>query len=218
MQWIKLSYNRLLGFYSRQSLIILLLVLFIPNTGCQPQDKKRNPAPIRPSTVTIIAPEKLSAGTEDALILVSASDVPDNSPVTLVALNSYGPYRQRSLIRQGQALFRLPVAVTRSAGQLDLIATVGLGQAETQLQIAANEPVDPILVLVGPRSIIANGQDSTMVVAFPVDRWGNPIQDNTAVRIHARHPDQAISNKLGRQTTLTTYTQHLLAWTKLRSG
>ncbi|MFT4864369.1 MAG: hypothetical protein ACI9CV_000177 [Ilumatobacter sp.] len=74
----------------------------------------------------------------------------------------------------------VPAYLTRSSGVVTFRAYGAAGDdVSSSTVVVPARVVDPLDIVVGPRTIVANGADETMVVAFATDRFGNPLLDGT---------------------------------------
>lgn len=74
----------------------------------------------------------------------------------------------------------------------------------------SDHPVEPLMPLVVPRSIIADGKDAAMVVTVPIDQFGNPVAAGTPVQLRVLHPDNEMENML-------IHVHHSVAWANIVS-
>lgn len=154
--------------------------------------------------VQIAAPAEVEAGTE-VTVEVRAPLAADGTTAEVVVIAPYRTTVVAGTLRSGAAALPLPGDVTTAAGTVSLVAAVGQARAETNLLVIPGAAAEPVLPLVGARSIVADGADTAMVVAIPEDGYGNPLSDGTTVEFAIRRPDGGI----GRQTAAS---RHTLAW------
>jgi hypothetical protein len=174
---------------------------------------RADPPPPTVTALTIDAPAQWPAG-EDLPLRVTAQ-APDGTPVFLIAQGTFGSLPMTASLDNGQAHFRLPTAQSRAAGIVDLLARAGDQSATAQLELIPGQPVDPILPLVGPRSIRVGGEAWTMVIAIPMDAHANPVADGVEVIVRAQHAEDEITGA-GPELQHTS-TQHLFAWARIFS-
>lgn len=191
----------------------LLFVLLL--AACRAAPTAPAPALAGAPALIVAAPERSAVG-EVIPISVHGSNLADGTPVLLVAHGSFGVWPQRGSLQLGKAEFQLTPLQTSVAGAVSLAAYAGALEAAAETTILPGAPVDPILPLVGPRSIVADGAHTTMVVAIPLDRERNPVADMTSVIIRAQHPAQ-ISAQPGPLDTFLVSVNRLLAWTRVPS-
>jgi hypothetical protein len=176
---------------------------------------RADPPPLPPPTVTgltIDAPTQWHAGEEIPLRVTAQA--PDGTSLFLIAHGTFGSLPLAATFDNGEARLRLPAAQTRTAGIVDLLARAGDQSATARLELIPGEPVDPILPLVGPRSIRVGGEEWTMVVAIPMDAHANPVADGVEVIVRAQHPEDEIG---GAPELQRTHTDHLFAWARIFS-
>ncbi len=174
---------------------------------------------LAPTLLTISAPTSIRAGTP-ILVTVTSQPLANDQAVQLFLLNTNGTIVLSSNLLDGKATFTLDKSLTQIAGQVILVAQAGAARADFTLSIVANEAVEPVLALVGPRSIRADGEHWTMLTALPNDQFGNAVVDGTAVTVRALHPATGgTTQPIGADAieVLTAETGHLLAWLRIYS-
>ncbi len=139
------------------------------------------------STATVLsigAPEEVIAGTSISLTLESdgAGDV------RLDVIDAFATTTLTVAVLDGNTpvftSIEIPGAMTRSSGIVSFRAVGALGeQATTSTVVLPAAATDPLDVLVGPRTIVADGADETMAIGFVTDRFGNPILDGSPVEL-----------------------------------
>lgn len=132
--------------------------------------------------ITIEAPAEVDAGTALDVVLRSAEPT---GTIHLVALHATGSYRFEAELKDGTATITISPDRTTHAGAVTWLAHLGASTASAETVISSVGPIDPVVPLVGPRTVIADGADETMVVVLPVDRFGNPLVDGSSVHISA---------------------------------
>lgn len=171
------------------------------------------------TTLTLAAPTTIQAG---APVTISVTtDSPDSrQSVRLALFDAYGATILQDTLTDGHATFLLPGTRVQTTGQMRLVAQVGAVAATATLRIEAGAPVEPVLTLVGPRSITADGKHWAMLVAAPQDQYGNPVADETPVTVRIVHPARTLTSAGVANAdveTQTTTTAHLIAWQRLYS-
>ena len=82
----------------------------------------------------------------------------------------------------GSVSFAVPAEATRQRGSITLVATVlGTSSSPINVVVQPGRPSEPVVPLVGPRTIVADGADRTMITVSPADQFGNALADDTAV-------------------------------------
>lgn len=151
-------------------------------------------------------PGELTAG---STLPVEVSGV--SGDVTLTVLGSWGTAVRSGSAVDGVATFDLPSEITRGTGTLTLVADNGGRVGVGSVTVVSGPVVGPLLPVVGARSIVADGTDRSMVVAIPVDEWGNSIAEGSTVTVAHRDPR-------GVASAADTTVAHLLGWLELPSG
>jgi len=173
--------------------------------------------PLRPTgaaappagSARISAPEAVDAG---AGYDVEVRVPPAAGAVDLTLLDAYRTTTLHLEAREGSASFRVRPADNTVAGLVTLVATgEGLVQATAEVRVRAAEAAEPLVPLIGPRSIVADGVDFTMVSVLAGDRFGNPLPDGTALELVRRLPD-------GRAQADTVTVDHHVARGRLIAG
>lgn len=186
------------------SLVLLLL-------GCQSSE----PPPIEETFVLdgdlpIAVAETAVVGTT-VEVLVGPVDVPNDVPILLTYSNSYGIHLLRATFQEQYAWFELKPEMTIRAGMATLVVTSGHAYGEAMIDMQADRMVDPVVPLVGARSIIADGAHYAMAVVVPTDQYGNPPPNGTMVDYKSLHPGDNL-----RQ--YEDDVEHLLSWIRVYSG
>lgn len=135
----------------------------------------------------------------------------------LLATGTFGSVPLTATLSGGSAIVTLDSLYTRHAGAVTFLARSGEREAQTTTTILPGPPVDPILPLVGPRSIVADAAHWTMLVAVPVDRFGNPLADGFPVTVRAQHPGPPGSDPLSALEEQNTEIERLFAWARVYS-
>ena len=161
-------------------------------------------APALSGALTLETPAAVRASAPVPVAIVRA-DAPDGLAVTLAAQGSYGMRVYAGVFASGRATITLRGEHTRQTGMITLIARAGAARGEGQVEIRPNPPADPVLPIVGPRSVAADGEHETMALAVPFDDYGNPVAEGTPLTLRILHP----GDQLEQQTLTVT---HLLAW------
>lgn len=163
--------------------------------------------------LTIDAPSQVSAG--DPIPITVAADA--DGPLFLLATGTFGSVPLTGTVTGGSATLQLDSVYSRHAGAVEFRARSGQAEAQAASTILPGPPVDPILPLVGPRSIVADGKHWTMLVAVPTDRYGNPMADGFPVTVRAQHPAPDGGDPLAGLEEKTTEAQRLFAWARIDS-
>ncbi len=126
-------------------------------------------------------PAEIDAGTIVS-VQVSSEDAFGEAHVHVA--NGFGRMSFVVAIANGTGRVDLPAALTQQAGAVSVMA----GDLRETLTIAPGEADEVIAPLVGPRTIVADGNDVTLAVVLPVDRYGNQVANGTPVAIEWHQP------------------------------
>jgi len=181
---------------------IVVAVLVI----CMPWKPQAEAQPASLQSITL--PETVDAGTIVSVDVVSATST---GVAHLVVQNAYGRLSFELDVLAGTGRLVLPAAVTQQAG----VVTVSSGEIVETMTVSPVEVAELVAPLVGPRTIVADAQDTTLAVLFPVDRYGNQVADGTDVSVLWQQPS-ATTNESGSQ--LDTETVDGMAYTLIPSG
>ncbi|MBT8241201.1 MAG: hypothetical protein KJN63_08240 [Acidimicrobiia bacterium] len=164
--------------------------------------------PVSPSVVFVLprsveAPNTIVAGNSLDLDL----SLEEAGHVEVVAISAASVHVFTPQLRAGRSVWTVPEAVTRTAGRL----TVRVADQESDVRVLPARPAAFTEVLVGPRTIVADGNDHSLAVVAPRDVYGNALPDETSVAFH----------RLMSQTDQVDYERDVgrsLAWVKLGAG
>jgi len=167
-------------------------------------------------TLRIEAPALLQAGAP-LTILVHVTPATATNAILLTAQGTFGflPQEQRPVA--GVARFSLQLVQSRFAGAVRLRASSAGITATAELVITPGPAVDPILPLVGPRTIVVGGEQWTQVVATPRDGLDNPVAEGSPVTFRTQHPVAPLEMPETGVETIVAPTQNLIAWTRIYS-
>jgi hypothetical protein len=160
--------------------------------------------------LVINVPQTVAVG-ESVAVTIGPVVGADGATATLVAVGSYGTQAYRAPFRSGIARIELSAEQTRRSGLITLLAQAGTARGTASVHMVPRMTAEPLTPLVGARSITADGRHFSMLVVVPFDEFGNPVADGTPVTVRVRHPDN-------RVTQQRISVNHLLAWTRIRSG
>ena len=170
--------------------------------------------PVR--ALTIQAPSLIQAG-EPVTITVQVEPATAQDAILLLAQGTFGLYPQMQTPVQGVAHFQLAPLQTQFAGTVQWMARGGTLETRSTSTILPGPAADPILPVVGPRSIVADHAHWTMIVATPRDQFFNPVAEQSPVTFRVQHPILPNQNPATGLEVVQTHTQHLLAWAKIYS-
>jgi hypothetical protein len=162
-----------------------------------------------PQSVTYVSPVSIETQTEivagETLELVV--DMPAAAAVKILALSGASTLLFTPELPDGRSSWTVPDAVTKTAGRLTLM----VGDHQMEVAIAASDPNSFTNILLGPRTIVADGNDLTLAVVAPGDVYGNALPDRTPVEFQRLGPNNDRSSN-------DRDVERSLAWTRLGAG
>lgn len=153
---------------------------------------------------SLTLPDVVEAG---EIVSIEATSTDDVGFAEVIVHVGYGQLRFEMAIVEGQGRLDLPAAVTQHAG----LVQIESGTERETLQILPGEVTTLIAPLVGPRTIVANGNDETLAVLLPTDRFGNQVADGTETTVMWEQPGDVVA-------TAVSSTADGMAWTMIASG
>lgn len=188
----------------------LLLGLGILLLACrQTTNEFPFPSPLPAIThLTLAAPK--SAPVNTLVQITISADIETETTGQLLLQGGYGVHLYDFILRNGTSLVDIPAVDTQIAGRVDIFANVGSSRVKGAIDFLPEIAADPLVPLVGARSIIADGEHWAMVSAIPADQFGNPVEAGSAVKTRIQHPDFLEEE--------TVFTEHLIIWKRIWSG
>jgi hypothetical protein len=173
---------------------------------CSAADEQIGTDRVLASSLSVDGPDTIAAGTPWRIVVDAELD-----SVTADVWGPWGVRRLEADVDAGTGIVELPGNLTRHSGRLSAVFTSGTSSASFDVAVVPGPAVDGIVPLAGPRSMVADGSDWTMVSAIAMDRFGNSVADGTPVRLHVRRPDGTID-------LVDTVADLLLAGVRVDSG
>lgn len=175
----------------------------------------REPAPAVGAilrTLPLSAPSATRAG-EDLVIQIHGTREDEARVVDVLLWTSYGPRAMSLEVRaaRGEAAVVVPGTALTIAGSTAVVVRGSHFVGEVAVTVLPGQVVDPVVPLVGARSIPADGKHFSMCTVVPEDRFGNLLPDGIPVTIRSRRSD-------GTSSTLETEVRHGIAWERIFSG
>jgi len=205
--------GRFVGAVTNRTYSFLFFVVngFFLLTACTRTNPPAPASEIR--SISISAPVDTDAGEPISLVVRGDGD----GPFFVLATGTFGSVPITGTLNGGAASLTLDSIYSSQAGAVTFFARADNAQAQATTTIRSGPPVDPILPLVGPRSIVADGAHWTMLVAVPIDRYGNPLADGFPVTIRAQHPVPEGEDPLAALEVQTGQVERLFAWVRVYS-
>lgn len=152
--------------------------------------------------LAIAAPTRVIAGEPFEIIV---SSVADGDAVEIVLDGSYGPRRVEAVGQDGLAAVTVPPNPTAEAGIVLVSARTADRVAITTMEVLPGQARDPVESFLGPRTVVADGDDASMIVAVPTDRFGNPVSQGTTVDYLITRPSQTTDRRVAPVDGLLSY-------------
>ena len=137
-----------------------------------------DPEPGPSATVTdVLAPDEVTAGSTIEVVIEGEGE----GDVALDVIDAFAVTTFTAELSDGRATVTLPATLASTSG---LVTFVGRGVQHgskdgvvTATMIVPDVAATAVDISVGPRTVIADGVDQTMVVAIANDAFGNPLLD-----------------------------------------
>jgi hypothetical protein len=179
------------------------------------QKPAETPPPPAFTTLALSSPVRITAGAPLTVTVTATPRLP-GAPIYVTAHGTFGVVGYRSPGDAGTATWVLGADFTRSAGLVTFRATAGTLHAASESRITAGEPADPLLPLVGPRNIAADGEAEAMAVVLPADQYGNPAEAGAPVTFRVRMPSSANAAE-NPVDTYAALSDGIVAYSRIRS-
>lgn len=187
-------------------LALLLLCAGVPLLLARPEEHAAFPIDV--DVLVIESPAAVAAG-EWFDVEVTGGD--DGQSVSLSLEAGYGSRTFQAISRVGVATFKIPPENGPASGVAMLVArSIGRISSST-LEIQPESAVGPVDLYLGPRTVIADAQHFSMLVAVPTDAFGNPVADDTDV-------DVLVTRGTLETETRASTTEGLLSYVEVFSG
>ncbi len=162
-------------------------------------------------TLTITMDRQGKAETGRGIVTVTTPDAVDGTVVRLDVQSALMTARLTDSFIARSATFTVPPDLLADSGLLVLRASTKSEVGSAAVAIAPAEPIDGVVPLAGPRSLVADNKHWTMVSIIPTDAEGNGLPDGTPIKLHVRRPD-------GSTTAIDGTIKGLLDGLKVFSG
>lgn len=126
------------------------------------------------SSTEVVASEQFE------VVIFAAAE--DGTPAQLAIFGTLSSTLLSEPVTNGRAVFTVSEIHTRHRGVMVLVASVERITADpVNVMVLPQQAVEPVVPLVGPRTIVADGIDITMVAVSPADQFANALTDGTEV-------------------------------------
>lgn len=166
---------------------------------------------VSPEVVQLEPIADRTVSTEEQYLFFQTPQSTDITSVQLVLSGTYGSMVLTPELLDGKPLFVIPSSFTKHAG----VVTYHLVQEEQSIQqgtfnlLPATENMGAVETYLGPRSIVANVRDYTMLVSIPTDTLDNMLPDSTQVLLKSQFKNSI--------TTTEHYLSNGFAWKRIFS-
>jgi hypothetical protein len=141
---------------------------------------------VQVGVLTIESPAEIQAG---AATTVTVRGLQGSDRVSFVVLGSSGSLNVSKPVATDSAQFKLNSNATRSAGSVRFIARAGTRIGSSSMKIRPGVIRDNLDPIVGPLSLVADGNDIAMTAVLPTDNLGNVADDGTLVDMYFAQPN-----------------------------
>ena len=142
-----------------------------------------------PLALSIAGPDRVVAGAE---LVITVSGVEPKVQVQLSLDGGYGPRRYVVVATSEIVEFKVPPSDRPESGQILVTASQPGRVGVATFEMVPGSPVDPVAVYLGPRTVVADAEHFTMVVAVPLDALGNPVENGSPVRYRVTRPNGVV--------------------------
>jgi hypothetical protein len=154
--------------------LLLAAVLVVLIAACSADE-----VPATSEVTAITVPDGIGAGEEITVTV----DVVGSGEVRLDVIDAFATTTLTRTVATNAVEsidIAVPAYLTRVSGVVTFRAhgAVG-GDISSSTVVVPARVSDPLDIVVGPRTVVADGADETMAVAFATDRFGNPLLDGT---------------------------------------
>lgn len=196
----------------RRILVVVPLLLLVAFAGMRLRGGEAPPLepfePIAADTLTLRTLDAIGVG---EAVPVTIEGLPEATPATLIVDSGYGLRQFEIPPTNGQATVEIPALDVPATGLMTLTVIAGDATGRGAIELVSGTAVDPLEILLGPRTIEATGTTATMIVVIPQDALGNPLVDGTPVDVNITRSDL-------RAQQFTIQTDRLIAWSRIRSS
>lgn len=186
-------------------LYIILLFLFCTSCSKKETPKKQNTSNVTFTTLTA----KKNYTVADSITLEFTASKQSNA--VLVLKNAYGITAIKPIKSNNKLTYKVPENFTKIVGNLHwlLVLNNHIKLQDTVVIMPEANNYPKLETYLGPRSIVAGGNDFSMLVNTPTDRFDNPLAAGTKVAIKHQFRKEV--------TTDTLKVKNLVAWTNIFS-
>jgi hypothetical protein len=159
--------------------IAFTIALGVGAVGCSGSDNQPSA-----SVTNVLAPDEVTAGSTLEVVVEGVGP----GDVELDVVDAFAVTTFAATMRDGRATVTLPPALTSTSGLVTFVGR-GIDDGGRADSVVATTMIVPaaaaaaVDIHAGPRTIIADGVDQTMVTAIAADAFGNPLPDGETLVI-----------------------------------
>ncbi len=196
---------------SRLCLAAALFWLLLSGCSDGPSDGTKSVEATPTAAALLTVPDSVAAGQPVAVGLVTSGITPGDS-LLLYVRTGWATYLVGVAASALEQTVPLPRATLAQSGdQVIRVLYGGRVLAQKNLRILPLPPAAPLDIYLGAKSIVADGQHWSMVVAVPADKFNNPVAANTPVQFQMLRPN-------GDYAKQTAPTQYLVAYRRITAN
>ncbi len=183
-------------------LFVVALFALVLDRGSQAQTS-------RPTVRQLVVKAPISVAVGEDFV-VEVSDIVRGDAVEVWVDGGYGARRSSAMVKDGTALVEVEAARGPESGTVLIHAIGEDAVGNTTVELVPGPAVDPLDLYLGPRTVLADGRDFSMIVAVPKDSFGNPVAAGTPV-------DYMVTRESGAQADASEPTEGLLSFHRIFS-
>jgi hypothetical protein len=172
------------------------------------------------ATTSVAAPVELSisapsqVGTNDELTL-TVEGTKAGVPVEVTVDGGYGPRRVTVTPTSNSVEVLVPPGDRPESGLVLVTAAQPGRVGVSTLEMTPGEPVDPLDLYLGPRTVVADTEHFTMIVAVPEDDRGNPVSNDYPVDYKVTRPNGVVEQETHPTSDLLS---HFIVFSRTVTG
>lgn len=111
-----------------------------------------------------------------------------NLHVPILVVTAAGVVDAKVAIQGDTGTVVLDAVLTQQAGLLTVKTGLGTDSLRLDIVVHPGEPVDPLVGVVGQRTLVVGG-DRSMIVSTPFDHFGNAVAEGHKITAHIHYPE-----------------------------
>jgi len=155
---------------------------------------------------------QIEAGTRINKVMIAVESMRRTEDLKLLVMNKWGMKVFDAKKLDKQVFFDTDQLVFEESGDVELILTARGSVLDKHMirvsPLAGDKLIESYL---GPKTIAVGGMEKSMLTNVTIDKYGNPVEDSTAVRYRLRYPGTLLNLQ---QVAIT---DHLVSFIQLAS-